>query len=307
MLLLLGSPYFLYRFIVRRRWPHHYREKMAKHPVQRGGCDVLVHCVSVGEANAAVPIVEELRARGRNVIVSVTTETGMEIARTRFGPDSVIYYPYDFSCAVRRFLNAVKPKAVVLVELEVWPNFVRNCKKRGIPIAVINGRMTAKSLFGYKLLKPLLRPLWQTISWFGVQDEIQKERFICAGAPVPNIKVIGSLKFDKTPPKGWQDAKTELGFSDGSLVVVAGSTHRGEERIVLDAWKKVKEEIPALKLLLCPRHLERLGEVETLLNESNCKWSRKTDECEADIVRYNGRVVAFIWCSGCSDCGWNSY
>ena len=185
---------------------------------------------------------------------------------------------------MRRFLNAVKPKAVVLVELEMWPNFVRNCKKRGIPIAVINGRMTAKSLFGYKLLKPLLRPLWQTISWFGVQDEIQKERFICAGAPVSNIKVIGSVKFDKTPPEGWEDAKTELGFSDGSLVVVAGSTHRGEERIVLDAWKKVKEEIPALKLLLCPRHLERLGEVETLLNESNCKWSRKTDECEADIV-----------------------
>ncbi|MDZ7816181.1 MAG: 3-deoxy-D-manno-octulosonic acid transferase [Planctomycetota bacterium] len=275
--LLFGWPLLVIGFIRRKRWPHNFRRKTARDGLDGRQCDVLLHCVSVGETNAAVPIYNSLADKGLSVTVSVTTKTGHEVACKRYGEDNVVYMPYDFSAFVKRFLNAVRPATVALFELEVWPNFVLECRRRGIPVAVVNGRMTDKSCRGYRRLHWLLAPIWKGITFYGVQDESQMELFERAGAPTGKIRVCGSVKFDKTPPEGHQDAREDLGFAPSDKVMAFGSTHSGEEEIALKAYQSLAEQDSDVRLFLAPRHLERLSEVKELLKRMHIHYSLRSE------------------------------
>lgn len=203
-------------------------------PVSDGGKRVLVHAVSVGEVNTLRELVPMLRARGVEVVVSVGTDTGITRARALFGSVAgvhVVRYPLDFSRAVNRFLDATRPDAAVLVELEVWPNFIKACRARGIPVSVINGRLSAKSFAGYSRVRTFLRPTFASLTFAAVQDQDYAERFRAMGVPSDRVVVTGSMKWDaatvlapgQTMP-GADELARQLGIDRSRPLIVAGST-----------------------------------------------------------------------------------
>lgn len=219
---------------------------------------LMVHGVSMGEQGALRTLVPMLVEGGVEVVVSASTDTGMAQARKLFGSMAgvhVVRYPLDFSWSVKRFLDAVAPDAVALCELEVWPNFIAQCSRRGVPVAVINGRLSAKSFKGYKRLRPLLRPTFARLALAAVQDEAYAERFRAMGVPPARVTVSDTMKWDTAQiadeVAGAEELAAALGIDRSRPLVVAGSTSEGEERLLHDACP------PGVQLLCAPRKPER--------------------------------------------------
>ncbi|MCL4220843.1 MAG: hypothetical protein KJZ65_05700 [Phycisphaerales bacterium] len=236
-------------------------------PVSQERPRVLVHAVSVGEVSALRPLVPMLLDK-YDVVISVSTDTGIARARELFGSTCrVVRFPLDFSCSVERFLDAVRPHAVAMVELEVWPNFVAACARRRIPVGVINGRLSAKSFRGYRRVRPLLRQTFGRLSLVGAQDEAYRERFVAMGVPGERCRVTGSMKWDavdlgkvsRGPGERARAIGEEMGIDRGRLLIVAGSTAEGEEQLVHQACP------PGVQLLCAPRHPQRFEEAAAAL------------------------------------------
>jgi 3-deoxy-D-manno-octulosonic-acid transferase len=228
---------------------------------------VLVHGVSVGEVKGAAPLVRALEAAHPEleVVISTSTDTGLEVARQTFAGRRVVRFPLDPSWLVARFLDRLAPSAVVLVELEVWPSFLRLCNRRGIPLAVVNGRITDSSFGRYHLFRRAL-PQFNRISLFCVQLEEYAQRFQKLGAARERVVVTGNMKADgfvaathERDRQRLQALARLLGLRPGALVVVGGSTHAPEERLVAQAWRAA---LPDARLVLVPRHPPRADEVE---------------------------------------------
>lgn len=222
---------------------------------------VMLHTVSVGETNAVRALVPLLTPRAR-VIVTATTDTGLKRAQELYGETcDVRRYPLDATFAVRRFLDAVRPDVVGLAELELWPNFVAACVERGVPVAVINGRISDRSFGGYRKLRPLLRGAFGSLAAVGAQDVVYAERFVAMGVAATRVEVTGSLKWDSAPdphpggvsPKALALAEG-LGIDLGRPVLVAGSTGPGEEALLAGACPS------GVQLVCAPRRPERFGE-----------------------------------------------
>lgn len=222
-------------------------------PAPTGRPRLLLHAVSVGEVNALRTLVPLLSAEA-DVVVASTTDTGIARARELFAPGAgVVRYPLDFSRSIARFLDAVRPDAVGLVELELWPGFLSACRRRGIPVGVINGRLSERSFRGYSRLRPALRGMFAGLSVAAVQDEAYAARFAWMGAS--RVEVTGSMKWDAADlaPVGEAAARlaVELGIDRSAPLIVAGSTGPREEELIRDAC-------PAGVQLLCaPRKPER--------------------------------------------------
>jgi 3-deoxy-D-manno-octulosonic-acid transferase len=224
---------------------------------------VLVHGVSVGEVAATRQLVDLLAVRAR-VVVSSTTDTGVARARSLYGVyHPVVRYPLDLSWMVRRFLNAVRPDVVVVTELEVWPNFVTECTTRGIPVCVVNGRLSASSYRGYGRARRWMRPIFRQLAAVGAQNEAYARRFADLGVPRDRVRVTDTMKWDtsgpplSTPPAAEALAAT-LGLDRSRPLIVAGSTGPGEE-------KELIAHLPAAaQLLLVPRKPERFDAVAAL-------------------------------------------
>ena len=231
---------------------------------------VVVHGVSVGEVLGAAPLVAELRAKHPEleVVITTTTDTGLEVARKKY-PDLVIErFPLDASFLVARFLRRVRPTLVVLIELEIWPNFLRNCNRAGIPVAVVNGRITQKSFGQYRVFRRIL-PQFNRISLFCVQLEEYAERFRELGGRSERVIVTGNMKADglgtgEIDSDAIAEIARQLGPSEGQKVIVAGSTHSPEELLVCEAWQR---GAPDARLVLVPRHPPRVPEVRRELAE----------------------------------------
>ncbi len=225
---------------------------------------VLLHAVSVGEVGALRELVPIL-AGGAEVVVSATTDTGLARARELFAPScAVVRYPLDFSRSVGRFLDAVRPDAVGLVELELWPNFVGACRRRGIGLAVINGRLSARSFRGYRRLRPFFRPIFASLDRAAVQDEEYAQRFRAMGVLAERCVVTGSMKWDAAriadAVPGAERLAAELGLDrGGGPLIVAGSTGPGEEALLHAACP------PGARLLCAPRKPERFDEAAAAL------------------------------------------
>ncbi|MFG0257402.1 MAG: 3-deoxy-D-manno-octulosonic acid transferase [Phycisphaerales bacterium JB043] len=215
---------------------------------------VLLHAVSVGEVNALRPLVPLLEDT-HDVVISVTTDTGIERARAIFeGRAHVVRYPLDFSSCVRRFLDAVRPKGVALVELEVWPNLVGECRKRNIPVGVINGRLSSRSFKGYLLARPLLGWTFRRLAFCGVQDETYAKRFRWVGARTRAISVTGQMKWDiadiEIDPDEAEALALKFGIDRSRPLVVGGSTAPGEHQLLHE------NVAPDVQLLCAPRKPE---------------------------------------------------
>jgi 3-deoxy-D-manno-octulosonic-acid transferase len=228
---------------------------------------VLLHAVSVGEVNALRPLVPLLTPHVE-VVVSTTTDTGLARARELFASScAVVRYPLDFSWAVRRFLDAVRPDAVALVELEVWPNFIRACTRRNIPVCIINGRLSERSFRGYRKVRPLMKGLLGQLAFAAVQDEDYAARFKALGLPHEKCLITGSMKWDSAHvvsegvplvPGAFELAQ-ELGIDRSRPLIVGGSTGPGEEALLHAAAP------PEVQLLCAPRKPERFDEAAAAL------------------------------------------
>jgi 3-deoxy-D-manno-octulosonic-acid transferase len=271
---LLGFPWLLWKSRRTEGFGAMVRERLgeglgALPAAERGRPRVLVHGVSVGEVKGALPIVRALEEafEGIEVVISSTTDTGMAIARELFGDRRVVRFPIDLSFVLRRFLRRVRPSFVVLVELEIWPNFLRECNRSHLPVAVVNGRITDWSHSRYLFFRKLM-PQFNRISLFCVQSELYAERFGALGVERDRILVTGNIKADGLrigAVAPGEELVRLLGPRDGQLVLVAGSTHGPEEGLVVGAWQ---EGVPEARLILVPRHPRRVPEVVRELEEA---------------------------------------
>ena len=247
--------------------------RLHEEPLGQGGRPrVLVHGVSVGEVKGALPVVRELERRRPDleVVVSVSTETGYLVARSLFPDHAVVHFPVDLSFVVERFLSRVQPAAVVLIELEIWPNFLRCANRRGIPVAVVNGRITAKSFRSYAVFKGLL-PQFNRISLYCAQGAEYSERFLALRVQPSRVLETGNVKADglsigRVDPG--EERRALLASDPDRPVLVAGSTHGEEERWVAEAWR---EALPDWRLIVVPRHPKRTAEVRSALVEAGCE------------------------------------
>ncbi len=240
-----------------------------------------IHAVSVGEAAAAVPLVEGIRQRWPqfSVMVSTVTPTGAQIVTDRLGGQAIHrYFPLDLPGPVRRAVGAVRPRFFIGMETELWPNFLRALARRGVPSMVANGRISDRSYRRYRLIRPVMARMLAHVSVFAMQSDEDARRIIGLGAPPERVVVTGNLKTDLQPSDARADAIWErlLGLRPGEGLWVAGSTHRGEEAVILDVFLRLKPRFPALALLLAPRHPERVEEVERLVRERGLQPVRRT-------------------------------
>jgi 3-deoxy-D-manno-octulosonic-acid transferase len=240
-----------------------------------------VHAVSVGEAAAVAPLVEAIRGRWPelSVVLTTVTPTGARVAAERLpGAITHRYFPLDLPGSVGRALEGVRPRFFIGMETELWPNFLRGLARRGIPAMIANGRVSDRSFRRYRWVRFLMARVLQDVTVFGMQSAEDARRIIALGAPPERVVVTGNLKSDLPPEdtaaaRAWQD---RLGRAGGDLVWVAGSTHRGEEDLVLEAFGALRARFPALRLVLAPRHPERAGEVERRVQARGLKVVRRT-------------------------------
>jgi len=234
---------------------------------------IWVHAVSVGEVRAAQALIESLLsdASGRPILITTTTPTGRDIAQRLFGQTvSYRYLPYDLPGSVRRFLNVVRPAVAVIMETEIWPNLYHQLHQRRVPLLLLNARLSRASLKGYLKLPGLSRAAIRCVERIAAQSEEDAQRFVCLGASQQQLSVAGNLKFDGQLPADFAERVTALKSSLGSdrLIWVAGSTHGGEERQVLDAHRRILQVHTHALLLIVPRHPERAKEVGLLCQQA---------------------------------------
>jgi 3-deoxy-D-manno-octulosonic-acid transferase len=246
---------------------------------------VWLHCVSVGEAQAARPLVRALLEEypQHALVVSTTTLTGQRIARDVFAGTAalVFYFPFDWAWSVRRTLRAVKPSTVLVMETELWPRFFRECRARGVRVALVNGRISEKSFRRYKLIRPFIRRVLADLSLAAMQTEADAARLIELGVKPERARVTGNVKFDMEETTGQpltEELRRRFGFDKDRPLVVAASTHAPEERVVLEAFKLAAGDSAAgrPRLLVVPRHEERFGEVAAQIEASGLSWARRS-------------------------------
>jgi 3-deoxy-D-manno-octulosonic-acid transferase len=281
--LLLLSPWLAYRAWKTGRYRRGLRDKFlglrqplpVRHPVW-------FHGVSVGEIHLLRQVVAGFRTRypGRPVVISTTTDTGLDEARKCFPDLEVFPFPLDFSWAARRTLRQVDPALVVLAESEIWPNFLIAAGKQRVPLAVINGRMSPRSYRRYRWVRVLARWLLRHLDLVAVQTEEYAANLRALGAPVEHVRVTGSVKFDGvlTDPHNprTRELRRLLEVTEEDLVWIAGSTQAPEEEIVLDIYQRVRAAHPALRLFLVPRQKDRFDEVARLLERRGVPFVRRS-------------------------------
>jgi len=305
LLTLLGfvvvSPYFLYQAIRHHKYVGSLRQRLGHLPVSLnvdGESSIWIHAVSVGEALTARALVEDLRRRypRLRLYLSTTTMAGQEVARRSLQQvDAVFYFPFDWTFAVRRTLDVVRPRVFIMMETEIWPNLLRMCRARGIRTVLINGRISSRSYPRYKLVRPFFRRVLADIDRFCMQSEESAHRLLDLGADPARVTVTGSLKFDslELPVLGHGKPRERVlrffRVSANRPVVVAGSTFRGEEAAVLHAFSRIKATMPTALAVIAPRQPERFGEVERLAREAGFATVRRSDlpidaEPRADVI-----------------------
>ncbi len=231
---------------------------------------IWVHAVSAGEVIAAAPLIRQLIARlpSIRVLVTTMTPTGANQVRRLLGNRvSHCYAPYDFPWALRRFLKRVRPRMLVLIETELWPNMVRMSAARRIPVTLINARISERSAHGYRRIAPLMRMMLTRLTWIAAQYPEHARRFVDLGAPPEIVDIVGSVKFDVELPRDLPERVAALRARWGAKsrpVWIAASTHAGEDEIVLDAHRRVLQALPNALLILVPRHPERFDDVARL-------------------------------------------
>jgi len=288
ILLAIGLPLVALYYLARGRriaqhW-HSLRERLGNIPEklhQPGRGAIWIHAVSVGEALAVAPLVPLLRERlpGRKVFVSTTTDTGQELAAAQISCDGTFYFPLDFAFSCRRALRAIQPEIVIIAETEFWPRFLREAKRFGARVALVNGRISDRSFGRYRFFRNSMRTVLAHVDCFLMQTEEDARRMREIGALAERVVVAGNLKYDLGAPQAapigdWLEG--EIGRLNRRPVVVAGSVSAGEELLVLIAFGTVQGQWPRALLVLAPRKPERFDVAARLAEESSRKVVRRS-------------------------------
>jgi len=294
-LLTVGFILLLPRFLFQPKYAAGLRQRFGRLPefVQNGKPVLWLHCVSVGEANAARLLVKEIKKNfpEYRLVVSTTTRTGQKLAKEIFAKDAafVFYFPFDWKFTVHRVLNKIKPSVVLIMETEIWFNFVREAHKTGVKVFVVNGRLSDKSVSRYAWIPKTMRRVLHHIDLALMQTSTDAKRLLGLGSRNTKVKVTGNIKFDQSFDETESDLTGKLrgrfGVSADAPLIIAASTHAPEERLLLQAfketWKNSGGNLP--RLLIAPRHPERFAEVENLIKESGFEWAKRSaKESEAD-------------------------
>jgi 3-deoxy-D-manno-octulosonic-acid transferase len=314
------TPTVVYRMVrfgrYRCGWSNRFGNLARKDPALKK-C-IWLHAVSLGEVNAAKSIVKELEKRFPNfeIVITATTDTGYNRALAVFGEKhKVFYFPLDFSITMNRAFLGIQPALCILMELEVWPNFVLIADELHIPVIVVNGRMTDKSFSGYKKIKPLAKKIFRRLALVLAQTDEYAQRFIKIGCQRANVFVTGSLKYDTAQIADKVEGADELAeqlFGKSSIINhqlsiplwVAGATGPGEERIILDVYKDLREQFTNLRLAIVPRKPERFDEVADLIKQTGFgliryseikeKATESTEDTEKSIINYQSSIINVV-------------
>lgn len=284
---LVASPLLAYKLAVTPRWRVGWEERLALElpPSPQGEPVLWIHAVSVGEVIAVSPLVAALRDLypQASIYLSTVTETGKETALERLGRyiDHHLFLPLDWAPLVGRVVRRIKPHLFALMETEIWPNLLRSLSLAGGRVVMVNGRISPSSFLGYNRAVPLLRHVWSYFSFMAMQSSRDAARILSLGVPQGKVVVAGNLKYDQAilqlEKVDAQEMRERFRISPGEEVIVAGSTHPGEEEVILDAFLALRREFPALVLLLAPRHPRRRDQVEELLASKEVSWVRRTE------------------------------
>lgn len=283
----LSSPFWLAHPRARRKVLSALSQRMGRVPTRDiSRRAIMVHAVSLGEINATRSLIERLRSQRPDMdfIVSVTTETGFARGQELYGssPDvTLVRYPLDFTSAVDRLLVTLRPALVALLELEVWPNFIRRCAQRGVPVLLINGRITPGSFRKYRLAQPLVGSMFARLHHVAAQDATYARRFAELGVPQKRISITGTMKFDTAQIvdrlPGQDELAAAVGLHPGQHPIwVCGSTGPGEETIVLPIYRRLLTRFPNLRLVIVPRKRERFDEVAQLIKAEGFPLLRRS-------------------------------
>jgi len=295
------SPWLVYQAVRYRKYVGSLSQRLGYLPVSfniDAEPSIWIHAVSVGELLTARPLIAALREKhpSLRIFLSTTTMSAQQLARRNpLDVDGVFYFPFDLGFVVRRTLDLVKPKLFLMMETEIWPNLLRECRRRGVRTAIVNGRLSSRSFPRYRFARGFFRHVLADIDRFCVQSDESRRRFVEIGAPPDRVTVTGSLKFDSLEPASAGQARSRervlryFRFAPVRPVWVAGSTMKGEEAMVLRVFRRLKAAQPSAVLVLAPRHPERFADVVALTEQEGFRTVRRSElpidaEPRADVV-----------------------
>ena len=282
--LVAASPWLAYAALTKGKYRQGLSAKLFGNLPNRRSNQPCVwcHAVSVGEVNVLAPLIVELRRRQPRLefVITTTTRTGYELARRKYAEHTVCYCPLDFSWAVRRAFKRLRPQLLVLAELELWPNLIHFADRQGIPVAVVNGRLSERSAGGYRRWRRMLQSTFDSLKLVAVQNATYGQRFLELGIPGNRIHVTGSMKFDGAEMDRGNPRTAALRqwaqIDAQDIVWIAGSTQDPEESFALEVFSKLRECHRNLRLIVVPRHPERFAQVARLLERSGIPWARRS-------------------------------
>ena len=283
---LLLVPRFVFHAFSHGKYVAGFRERLGSVPpnLDNKRPVVWLHCVSVGETQAARPLVRHLQKAfpQYSLVVSTITLTGQRLAQDVFKneADNIFYFPFDWRWSVRRTLANVDPVVVLIMETELWPNFLRECRRRRIPVGLVNGRISRQSFRRYRLIKFFFKRVVADLNIAVMQSEADEQRIHALGFPAENLFTSGNLKFDAgampAATSATADIRKRFSLDDSVPLILAASTHAPEERIILESFRQLRTGVQKPRLMLAPRHPERFQEVASLLQSSGLTWSQRT-------------------------------
>jgi 3-deoxy-D-manno-octulosonic-acid transferase len=330
LLLFVASPWIVWRWVTQGRYKQGWREKLfgnlprlstattasTQDPTKRR---IWFHAVSVGELQVIRPVIELAQSEWPDlqIVVTTSTDSGYELAKKLYSQHQVAFAPLDFTWAIRRALDRIEPDLLVMAELELWPNWLRITARQGIPIAIINARLSARSLSGYLRIAPLITSVLSQVNWIGTQSATYRDRFLQLGYPNERIDVTGNIKFDGATPDrehpevAMRRAMLSLNAPQEErerTVWLCGSTQSPEESLCLQAMSELLPRFPGLRMILVPRHAERFDEVAKLVEASGLPWIRRSQLTDAPTgtqwrVLLADSVGELRWWWGLADIG----
>lgn len=291
---ILLSPIILTAFLIKPKFRAGFRQKVGFYKkLNNGKQSIWFHAVSVGEVNAVEALIKRAKQEFPefNIVITTVTKTGQQVANSKLKgtADLITYFPYDITFCVNRAIKAFDPKIIVIAETEIWPSFCNRANKKNIPIVLVNGRISPNSYKGYKKLKFFFEKVLSNFSLLLMQSNEDKERIIKIGASPDKTEVMGNLKFDINNLMDISEIKNlkqSLKIND-CKVIIAGSTHKDEDEIIINAYKMLKAEFDNLKLMIAPRHPERNDNVLKLICQTGLRCglrSKHSNFKDSDII-----------------------
>lgn len=280
ILFLFSLPFYYVIRAISGKYLYGWDKKLGFFPSPNLGDKVIMlHGVSVGEVIALENLIKNIKKTfpEYKIVITTGTRTGQEIAHKKYDniADFITYFPFDVPFCVRKFLNRINPSVIMIAETELWPTFAFHCKHRNIPLYVINGRISDSTFKAYRFLKPFFKQVLKNYTQILTQSNEDREKLIKIGASAEKTLVMKNLKFDIKK----SDATIDIGKGD-SRIIIAGSTHKGEDEIIIKSFRILKKQFPDIKLLLAPRHLHRAAHAGELARGTNLPYGFRSDNAK---------------------------